>query len=1241
MISLFQKKEKSRKWLGFKYIWFFAFIATLAFTMGCSKKSSPSPSNNNNASGADTVLTSVQIATVTGTASSSIVKSSISTSTLGTTSIKTRANVTADCTTCEAYGVGLGLLSGSGGCNITDSSTGAFTANINKDFEAILKFTCPAPRDNMRCFVKANDTGIVCDPLADAVVSSLEEELSASLGATSVETSTLFRGLSIAKIAQGMIETLKLIVALDPTNDMFDKIIAAAGDKSALKSIISESPVGTLFKAIAEAAKTAVINNQTNSTSGEQMSVEALVNLIAGMGMTIEIDPSVTGTKGPGLYSDLMGSLDELTNTSFMANLKLYLLKLYDITVVKKEASPVAMICMAENNNSGTYIKPLTYAPRLDTVNNRINCDNAYIPGTWTEVRISLLLKPSFTENDRNDPTGEHKSNEYSDFRISYISTMKEFDTGLQQYMQDNNTNCGLNTTSEFKIDDNTVFKDCMVKADLAKYFTGLLGIYVFQNNPTQSVKKFSLNDIHNSISESVFMVGQTPNGGGGLSIPVTYTENGQDINGEAYFPQLVQELPTLFNATTNTPTFQLKCPTRICADGVNPDKPVTNFTGDELKTFLSAYKLTYNSTMKMFEQIPTMDEIKKSIFQDAHHEDWNIMGSEKFYINGVPESSNPWQAVAPILCKISNADSSGNFIRDTSSVSCIAANDVTWVNGKVSGVNDYGKYTKGYLGLQDRSRREDPVKYYSLVNLGTGWEIYLNGRQFRVKHEAGANGKTTGEIQQKVCDQSGHCWEEDFIYVVSDLTALLQTETFRPFSIGKNVTVTFTDWSSGQPVTQSYDQWRDMAMSNKGTATEYSDDLALCLTESALTSALGTQDTTEVVNVANINWSGNPVNCDSTGNSFYYLTLSWQGGTADRTNYKYGLLKNDGTNMHMVVDNQWYDGIIPLATVALYAEANLDLGITDLDNNDAHLYPAGDVTYMPGFEIANLKHESKFDPYCDDVDMNGRCDCYKVSGVDANGLPIFATSLTSGGTIDTTDIYGITRTAGNCTIEDKGGSEPTLSDRPYWNNSGDPNNAIQIQILMNVMDTCGSKTSDSDLSTCLGTSLDTNVPADFNKLFACKDSSKTMKYVNLGWMKNGGNPSETQNPGDGCGTVDPWNQTATGGTYGPVRFRKLIARNNAYNVSRPQTLMKMIATATQTIGTGGGNITSTDLKFSLNEAMAMMLVRLSMPVNGIVIDKDNMPIANVGVHYERVWIPGTGDNDPIGYLLGIAVLQK
>jgi hypothetical protein len=311
-------------------------------------------------------------------------------------------------------------------------------------------------------------------------------------------------------------------------------------------------------------------------------------------------------------------------------------------------------------------------------------------------------------------------------------------------------------------------------------------------------------------------------------------------------------------------------------------------------------------------------------------------------------------------------------------------------------------------------------------------------------------------------------------------------------------------------------------------------------------------------------------VNCfDQASGDFYYLTPDW--GTDDKASFSYQLVKNDGTWM-------WSDASPDVSKVALNAVEPFVNGL---------LGPVGIDTWLNHFEIANLGHNSKFDPYCDDLDDNGECN---YTDLDGDGKGTLVDPVT----------------------------EPTLSEPPYW--SGDS----QAQYIEALIDACGGM-SETTLKDCLIYQRDyesndiNSVWADWSKLFACTDSARTMRWIDL-WKLT--DASSDNNVGDGCGAS---------GAMGLVRMRNLIKRNNAYDVARPNKMLKLISAATASSGTGV-SIDSDAKIFAFQEAIALMFLRFTMPME-VSIYKDGSPVGPVPLYLDQTRLPDT-HADPAGGLL-------
>lgn len=101
------------------------------------------------------------------------------------------------------------------------------------------------------------------------------------------------------------------------------------------------------------------------------------------------------------------------------------------------------------------------------------------------------------------------------------------------------------------------------------------------------------------------------------------------------------------------------------------------------------------------------------------------------------------------------------------------------------------------------------------------------------------------------------------------------------------------------------------------------------------------------------------------------------------------------------------------------------------------------------------------------------------------------------------------------------------------------------------------------------------------------------------------------------------WGQNnETGG--GPVRMILPRPMNNAYDVAKPDTLMKLISAATQTVGQSV-DLASNEKVFSFDEALALISLRSSLPMDFSVYSSDGSTVVN-GAHM-RIQQVETQDN--------------
>ncbi|MDH5716307.1 MAG: DUF4215 domain-containing protein [Spirochaetia bacterium] len=316
--------------------------------------------------------------------------------------------------------------------------------------------------------------------------------------------------------------------------------------------------------------------------------------------------------------------------------------------------------------------------------------------------------------------------------------------------------------------------------------------------------------------------------------------------------------------------------------------------------------------------------------------------------------------------------------------------------------------------------------------------------------------------------------------------------------------------------------------------------------------------------------------------------------------------------------------GAAPSWTVTGYEKIAIGNVETELGGN--LMGPSAAQTWLNSYEIANLKHDTRFDPFCIDhstLGIQGQCDCIDLDG-DGCGIDdpaCISYTIQSDGTAA-------------CSAAEK-----TLSEPPIW--PGEPASKDVWCLINNY----ANDTTDSTLSinlqaeavgtgTCAivkGSAIDiSNIYANWHKIFECSNGDRlegvdTWSIIN----DEGGGPGtgtrDDINVGGGCGT-------AIDGNMGPVRMRRILPRNNSYVVDKPGTLYRLITAATANIGTGV-TIDPSAALFSFEEALPLVLTRLAIPVEAKIYH-NSAELVGLPVYFKEVHLPGKGDANPVSGVL-------
>lgn len=1069
--------------------------------------------------------------------------------------------------------------------------------------EVVVRFNCNTSFGaTLRCYGRPGDTGLRCDSVANAIVSSLEDALGAS-----VETDSVYAGLSVAKIAEGIGETLRLASRLDPTNDIADRL-SSASSVGEVKRLLEESSVGTLFDSLQTLAQETKATNEAGDNADTQQvlasvwTVEKVTRLLVGLGIDLEIAIDDGNDGPPTVYGELADLIDSMTQTEFMAKFAEFLSTLHTQIGDGTERS-LSMLCIARDYQNWEK-KPVEYPPDVaETLTGgikRLTClgqsaqdlkvvnDQSQVS---PNVRVHLSIRAAKREANRNDRDGRYERQGSIRTEIGLVDVFDEFEQGFEQgpcaqYVDNTPQGPGPNT-------DWASFGTCARENGLDKYFSGVIGVYRFLIDTSLRNVRASLADIHDALvtNMNIRLGGRAPFTRDGVGVMVSDAPN----DNYSWIPLTLQDTGTLENGRR---VYNYVCPDLICQNGMPWDN--VTLTSAQVAELAAANKPNFDSLMGMFTELPQFDEIRQWTFESAHHEPYNIAGPKFFHVAGKDLNSD-WRGDAPILCAMKNGTTVvREFTPGTTQVMCEVAQG-TWTDGRVqAGGPDYSKH----FGLQERGDFAGD-RYYALINLFTGYEYHLDGRQFRIRDISRLNspnetpdGSTLRETDRQFCNTfdgpNGNlqtdCWYERFRYV----TLQFPNDFFPPsnyFPFVWNIQIAYAD-----PTGQKFENNLGVAVAQTNPGTpQYnpSQDFAVCVKSQGVVVGQNRPDLVQQLGLA-----GNIADCFTLeGETFYYLAHYW-GTAADRGAYQYQLVRNDGLWMRQInLSEQEVDALVSLTDVEAQLQAGQVLG------------PQAADVWMGHYEVANLGHDPKFDPYCLDEDGDAACDCYR--------------DTTGDGTFDTHLNATSTPSAQSCTLADKGGDEPTLSEPPVW--PGDPTAAA----FWKLVEACGGQ-SGATLGTCFANNGGNNVWVDWTRLMECENTAARLQWVDMGQISS--TPSQA---GGGCGLE---------GQNGPVRLLRPVQRKNAFDVARPETLVKLVSAATASVGTGVTLDPNTE-SFTFSEALAFAFVRLSIPLQDILVKGPDIAGNNAAnfveypgftMHFEQVEVPNSHREDAVG-----AVLRK
>jgi hypothetical protein len=1158
-----------------------------------------------------------------------------------------------------ASGSFTGQYVGGGGTQVASGSIsdGTFTIpSVPEGQELLLTLACSGLTQT--CLVKSGDTGVSCDAVSAAVAQAFAASLGISL------TDPSLNGKPIAKLAASIDQAAQNNgAATQAFNNAITLCQAETGSTqtTCYTNAITASPFAGTFAMMKTMVSGWKDNNDTAPTGGAKLvsSVEPLYTLLVDvMGGQVQVDSTT--------FSPLGAMIDTALSTHFVHNTALFISDLIN----NPDNHIVSLQCSMSYNkaNGGGH---LFFSPTMQTVNGisqpvcvnqtffsangfsaagismvtqlaeggggggnitinaaysspsqTSNCNNGGPTPTGAVCvnGLNLVMVSKHTEVDRNNPDGVSGQGDfYNPPSFSMINVFPSFMTALENgaassggcysvgdngpninggtHSCANNPNASCNSAQD-GVGCATWFVQDVI-APNAQAFSGLIGVYNYLTNPSvygSSVKStFSLNDLHTLFTSSSFMNSKL----GIQAMNIWGAQIGGGGN-NMYLPGLVDPSGSGY---TVDPAF--------VSSGFSSGNQ--SISTSQAQASINADVVSLALDFGMFENIPTADVIHSYVFGSAYHTEWNPTGNKLFFASSIQTTG------LPIFCKMLDSTTNqpterpldANIVINCATESQLAtALGVSTVtppdaNGNMTLPPSY-PYTLQNYGFQGNGAGS----VFALADATTGFMVQANGQPILVYQVASGNPNGTcaggaGQAGGAVVTAelsfgfgSGTSNQATNVYCL-DMTNLANPTQYN-FLQGGNQSVTFVDPNTGN--TNSF-QVPLVGYVATGSQEVYPACYFLDETAISISSSTGYASSGTGGSAATISGSGilTPASTDKvdvctashTGLTKFYLTINTWGGVTE-TSLTAHLMSS--SNYQQLQWENWTNS--GDANVQVTAEAlNAKLTGYVVDNSSAS---------VNSVQLLNQQWNAKFDPYCDDQLGQGYCGCTDSNG---NALP-----------------------AAQCTLEDEV-AQPTLSQSPYQMGSQDALHTNFYNALFTQMGNASGAALNGTISfkDNSGVTQTVHIGDQYtqtnnlwinNQNFTClyevgsETTLRSPQWINFGQPNGGGGwTSALGGNQQGCPLT-----AGAAASSGPIRLINPIAMQNAYAVSRPNGIIKLVNYATKTVGQGVTIDPSANV-FAFDEALALLLLRQELPAIGTVVDLPNSstPILGALPYFQQV----------------------
>lgn len=1152
---------------------------------------------------------------------------------------------------------------GAAGPDCSVDSNGDFTLSsvpVGEQLEAT--FACTG--GNQTCLIMSGDSGVTCDPVADAVIKAFLAEM----GISNMGDASLAHA-NIAQIAHSIEQAAKTGTS---AADTFLDSVSGCSSASCYLNAIKASPFFGPFRLM--------------KTMVNGWDVESIYTLLTDvMGYQINLD-SIT-------YTSFGTRLDTWLGTDFIARTRTFTKNMLDDQTANGNSYVTQIVCSFNyskyngggqiyynpelatvngiantpsckqaNTSSGALTQNGLSPSQVTAINNAIDadahsaiqlgstsCSGPYDSNYFCAWPPQMVIKSKASEVNRNDPLGTNNNSFIQSENVSMINVFQIVMDTLTNATIPNDTTVGPNLGTPCMVmpmngaptvNDDTFCNNwfsSLFTADVKHGFAGVMGLYMaLKNNSLGSNNLMSLNDIYTMFSSAGFFGTKLTNQSSFIW-GIQYNQNGGGTNWIA--------------ALLNNPTPSAAYSGNYTLDPAFAAPNSSPITYTAAAALYNASTYGYNDSFKIFENIPTAEAVKGYVFKSSYHVDYNPTGNSTYWAAGgkVTPAGNTGGATAdPIFCKMSNTSGPVEVDMANNPNITITCSDAATLgvsvdaNGNLTIPDGFAyPYTLAQWGYQGDSRGS----LFVLIDRKTGFQIRPNGREQYVYQQSpgnlnnvcdGAHGDVNTVVQTTMSMGNGNTMVDQLITAYCMDMSAFSTTNQLGFYWGGNKQI-----SSGNPFCPSC----TMGVSVVG-------GLNTNIANNWVTSPVCAFAATDSLTVANdvatsgaggvvINGSGKITNlgdiiidyCSvSHGGTTAYnlIAVNGWGATSTATLYAQFLPQTTGAKVLQWSAFPSTGGYNPTDYFLAVDAATLNNAFQATYSKVDHSYrvaPTAPPTQIQGISLANPSWQTKFDPYCDSVEGDGQCHCK-----DADNNP---------------------KSGNDCTLEDTP-TDPTMSSSPYWIPYGEAPTK-ELAFFAAFGGKSGSQLVDNSNVPMSWSSSDWTGSGGsaFNAIHVNTQQAFVCKYLKTGettyrrptMMSNAWSHNQAGCP-DVTGTINAYScnndcqfpigaTAATGG--GPMRVVNPVPMNNAYAVLTPNAAVKLVNYATKDIGQGI-SVNPTEKLFTFDTALALTSFRKMFPLTGIHVTSSGDTIPGALGVFQRVMdpsLPRDSDHlDPVSSVL-------